>query len=171
MFSKKRTFLLKIVDPKVDNVLYKNHKTYHDGDSGLDLFIIDDITIEPGDTKVIDLGVKCQCISRNFCFWNLFKGKKYNYHSYYLMPRSSISKTPLMMKNSIGLIDSGYTGSLKAPFINLSSEPYTLKRGERYVQLVNSNLSSAHFKLVDELRDTTRGEGGLGSTININYYI
>jgi dUTP pyrophosphatase len=68
------------------------------------------------------------------------------------------------MKNSVGLIDKGYTGSIKAPLMNVSSEPFTIKRGERYVQLVNSDLSGVKFKLVKSLRKTSRGEGGFGST-------
>jgi dUTP pyrophosphatase len=80
------------------------------------------------------------------------------------MPRSSISKTPLLMRNSIGLIDSGYVGNIKAPLYNTSSEPFELKRGERYVQLVNSNLDAVSLQLVDKHRDTSRGQGGFGST-------
>jgi dUTP pyrophosphatase len=68
------------------------------------------------------------------------------------------------MCNSIGLIDKGYTGTLKCPFYNVSDESFVLQRGERYVQLVNSDLSNICFKLVDELRDTKRGDGGFGST-------
>jgi dUTP pyrophosphatase len=71
-----------------------------------------------------------------------------------------------MMKNSIGLIDKGYTGSLKVPLMNFSNKDFTIKRGDRYVQLVNSNLSGVNFKLVATLRETSRGEGGFGSTNN-----
>lgn len=159
-----KKFLLKLIHEKVDLELYENHGTYHDGDAGLDLFVLDDLTIGPGETELVDLGVKCQCVTYSKCPWKWVFGKKYNYHSYFLFPRSSISKTPLIMKNSIGLIDKGYTGSLKAPLMNTSNEPFTIKRGERYVQLVNSDLSGVKYKLVKTLRKTSRGEGGLGST-------
>jgi dUTP pyrophosphatase len=159
-----KKFLLQLVHEKVDLELYKNHSTYHDGDAGLDLFILDDLTIASGETVLVDLGVKCQSVSSSKCLWNLIRGKKYDYHSYFLLPRSSISKTPLIMKNSIGLIDKGYTGSIKAPLMNVSCDPFTIKRGERYVQLVNSDLSGVKFKLVKSLRKTTRGDGGFGST-------
>lgn len=160
----KKTFLLNIVHEKVDFELYNNHNTYHDGDAGLDLFILEDLTIEPGQTILVDLGVKVQCVNKTKCFWKMLKGEKYDYHSYLLFPRSSISKTPLIMKNSIGLIDKGYTGSIKAPLMNVSCESFTIKRGERYVQLVNSDLSGVNFKLVKSLRATSRGDGGFGST-------
>jgi len=159
-----KKFLLQLVNKKVDYELYGNHSTYHAGDAGLDLFILKDIIIGPGETVLVDLGVKCQCVTLSKCPWKWLLGQKYNYHSYFLFPRSSISKTPLIMKNSIGLIDKSYVGSLKAPFMNTSSEIFLLKRGERYVQLVNSDLSNVSFKLVSKLRNTSRGSGGFGST-------
>lgn len=159
----KKIFLLKAKSDDI-NEMYTNHSTYHAGDSGLDLFIVNDQTIEPYETVLVDLGIHCQCRSVNNCFWGWLKGKFYKYHSYILMPRSSIYKTPLLMRNSIGLIDAGYLGAIKAPFYNTSDKPFKLNKGDRYVQLVNSKLEPINFKLVSELRETSRGEGGFGST-------
>lgn len=161
MFSKK--FLIK-VDDNTNDFFYKNHSTFHEGDSGLDLFIINDVVIPPQETILVDLGIQCQNVSFNFCFWQWFKKGFYKYNSSLLFPRSSISKTPLILKNSVGLIDSGYLGNLKAPLFNTSSEPYLLTRGQRYVQLSNSDLSPIKFKLVTKHRNTSRGTGGFGST-------
>lgn len=158
-----KTFLIKVVEPQNDP-MYQNHSTYHEGDAGLDLFIIEDDVIPPGETKLVDLGIQCQAISFN---WNILDwplGKFYNYHSYWLVPRSSISKTPLMMKNSIGLIDKSYTGNIKVPLFNTSNEPYHIQRGQRFCQLVFGDLSAVSFRFVKEHRQTTRGEGGFGST-------
>jgi dUTP pyrophosphatase len=80
------------------------------------------------------------------------------------MPRSSISKTPLRLSNSIGLIDPGYRGEIIAAVDNIKSEPYTAKPRQRLFQLAAMNGSSIHFSLVDELSETTRGMGGFGST-------
>lgn len=157
-----KTFLLQVEDQNKE--LYENHGTYHEGDSGLDLFIVEDVIINPGETKLVDLGVKCQCRSFSYSPKDWFQGKFYKYWSFLLMPRSSISKTPLLMRNSIGLIDSGYLGNLKCPLYNTSNEPVQLKRGERYVQLVNCDLSEVKLKLVDTLRSTLRADGGFGST-------
>jgi len=158
-----RKFLLKIVgEENLD--LYESHTTYHKGDAGLDLFIVKDEVILPGQTLLVDMGVQCQNRSFDWCVWHWLFGNFYKYHSYFLMPRSSISKTPLMMKNSLGLIDAGYLGNLKVPFYNTSSEPFHIKRGQRYVQLVNGDLSSVSMELVQSHRDTTRGSGGFGST-------
>ena len=134
MFRKR--FLIQVVSP-LNKILYEYHNTYHKGDSGLDLFIIKEETIAPGETKLIDLGIRCQSKSL------------FNYHSYWMVPRSSVSKTPLLLRNSIGLIDAAYTGNLKAAFYNTSDKPFTLNRGERYVQLVNNDLSPALFEIVD----------------------
>jgi len=158
-----KKFLIKVDEP--ENLhLYKNHQTYHEGDAGLDLFILKDTAILPNSTKLIDLGVKCQCRSFSLNPFDWIRGKGHKYHSYFLFPRSSISKTPLILKNSIGLIDKGYLGTLKAAFHNTSTQTFVLKRGQRYVQLVNGDLQPAVFEVVDELRSTTRGEGGFGST-------
>jgi dUTP pyrophosphatase len=159
----KRTFEI-CISNESDKALYRAHSTFHSGDSGLDLFVMQDTTFMPGETKMIDLGVSCQSKSFNPCIKGWLRGKIYKYHSYLLMPRSSISKTPLVMRNSVGLIDAAYTGNLKTPLWNTSSEPFEIKRGERYMQLVNGDLSGISFTLVDELRGTSRGAGGFGST-------
>ena len=158
-----KQFLIKVVDTE-NTDLYKNHNSYHKGDAGLDLFIVKDQVIPPGETVLVDLGIQCQNRSFDFCIWHWFKQGFYKYHSYLLMPRSSISKTPLLMKNSIGLVDSGFLGNIKAPLYNTSSEPFILTRGQRYVQLVNANLDPVSFQLVDKHRNTSRGSGGFGST-------
>jgi dUTP pyrophosphatase len=141
--------------------LYERHKVFHKGDSGVDLFITEDTTIEPGETKLVNLGIHCQLQSTSwYCPW------KKNYHSYMMFPRSSIYKTPLRLANSIGLCDAGYVGELKAPLHNTGQMAFHLKKGERYVQLVAPGLQEATFTVVDSLRDTSRGQGGFGSTTN-----
>ena len=160
-----KEFLVKVVDE--NNVdLYKNHSSFHQGDSGLDLFTISDLVIGGGETVLVDLGIQCQNRSFNLCVWQRFTKGFYKYNSYILMPRSSIAKTPLMIRNSIGLIDAAYTGPIKAAFYNTSNEPFEIKRGERYVQLINSDLSSIYMKMTNVIRNTTRGSGGFGSTNN-----
>lgn len=161
MFAKK--FLINVLDDK-NKSFYQNHTTFHEGDSGLDLFCVDDILIPSGETKMVKLGIKCQSRKLSLCVWKWINGCFYNYYSYFLFPRSSISKTPLILKNSIGLIDAGYTGELMAAMYNTSSEPFLIKRGDRYVQLVNPNLEGVGFELTEDVRTTTRGSGGFGST-------
>jgi len=156
-----------LIKPQNDNVkeLYQNHSTYHKGDSGLDLFIIEDEVIPAGKTNIVDLGICCQLIKQTDYspIFQKYMGEKY--FSYNMYPRSSISKTPLRLANSVGLCDAAYTGPLKAALHNTDlKNDFTIKKGERYVQLAYPNLEEVSFELVDELRDTTRGSGGFGST-------
>ncbi len=83
---------------------------------------------------------------------------------YLMMPRSSIAKTPLRLSNSIGLIDGGYRGELIAFCDNISDEPYTVEAGQRLFQVVAMDGSPLELELVSELSETTRGDGGFGST-------
>ena len=134
---------------KSAKILYENHGHFHIGDAGLDLYIIEDISFNPGETKLIKLGISCECIS----------GK-----AYFLFPRSSISKTPLRLSNSVGLIDGGYRGEIMASCDNIKNFKFTARKGERLFQLVAPDCSPISYKLVDSLSDTDRGTGGFGST-------
>ena len=128
---------------------YSNHNHFHDGDAGLDLYVLEDQTFKPGETGKIKLGISCENID----------GK-----GYFLFPRSSISKTPLRMANSIGLIDGGYRGEIMAVCDNIKDYEFSISKGDRLFQLVSADLSSIEFKIVENLSDSTRGEGGFGST-------
>ena len=134
---------------------YTNHSTYHEGDSGLDLFFNEDITLESKETKIISLGIRCEAFPT--------KEKEHNI-SYYLYPRSSISKTPLRMANSVGIIDAGYRGLICAAVDNTSDEPYTIRGGQRLFQICSPTLSPISFQLSNRLSDSSRGEDGFGST-------
>ena len=128
---------------------YHNHGHFHNGDAGLDLYVLEDIHFEPGETKAIKLGISCE---------------PEDGIAYYLFPRSSISKTPLRMANSIGLIDGGYRGEIMAVCDHIKSEAYTAEKGQRLFQLVATDSSPIQYELVEELEMTTRGTGGFGST-------
>ena len=128
---------------------YQNHGHFHDGDAGLDLFIINEQTIEPGETTLIHLQIACESSDGR---------------PYLLMPRSSIAKTPLRLCNSIGLIDGGYRGEIMAVVDNIKTEAFTVEPGQRLFHLVGMDGSPIHFQMVDALSETTRGEGGFGST-------
>ena len=129
--------------------LYDNHGHFHDGDAGLDLYVINEQTIDPDETSLIHLQIACETSDGR---------------PYLLMPRSSIAKTPLRLCNSIGLIDGGYRGEIMAVVDNIKKQPYTIKPGQRLFQLVAMDGSPIHFTLVDKLTESTRGEGGFGST-------
>ena len=129
--------------------MYLNHGHFHDGDAGIDLFIVEKQTIKSGETSLIHLGIACENIEQK---------------PYLLMPRSSISKTPLRLCNSIGLIDAGYRGEIMAAVDNIKDVSYTVDVGDRLFQLVAMDGSSISLSLVGELSSSDRGEGGFGST-------
>ena len=129
--------------------LYENHSYFHTGDAGLDLFVVENQIIPAKSTKPIPLQIACENLDNK---------------AYYLFPRSSISKTPLRLANSIGLIDAGYRGELIGMVDNIYDKDFQVKRGERYFQLVAVDSSPVEFELVDELSVSSRGEGGFGST-------
>ena len=87
---------------------------------------------------------------------------------FYMYPRSSISKTPLTLSNSVGVIDSGYRGNLIAAFRYLSNSctPYTVDKYNRLIQICHPSLCKIFVILVnkEELTTTERGTDGFGST-------
>lgn len=158
-------FLLVPTDKSVRE-LYENHGTYHEGDSGLDLFVVKDQAIPARSTCLVDLGVACQLKHIDDREDDREHGYG-TYHSYNMYARSSIAKTPLILANGVGLIDSGYLGNLKAAFYNTGEVDYAVKRGERYVQLARADLGEISFELRRSFGDrssSSRGAGGLGST-------
>ena len=129
--------------------MYEKHGQFHDGDAGLDLFVVEEQTVEAGKTALINLGISCETAEKR---------------PYFLMPRSSISKTPIRLCNSIGLIDAGYRGEIIAAVDNIKHEDFTINSGQRLFQIVAMDGSPLSFELVDELSATGRGSGGFGST-------
>ena len=89
-----------------------------------------------------------------------------------LLPRSSLSATPLRLSNSIGLIDMGYRGEVlaKVDCVNDRFEDYEIQQGKRLFQIVQYNwLPWKNIVLVERLEDLPqapddRGAGGFGST-------
>ena len=80
-------------------------------DSGFDLLVPDDtIFNEAFKSQMIDLNIICEMKE-----YNLYNSS-YDNCAFYVFPRSSISKTPLLLANHTGIIDSGYRGNIKAAF-------------------------------------------------------
>ena len=152
---------------------YKSRQNYSE-DSGVDLYVPDDILIKPRDTCFIDHKIKCRLVDDYF--------KTY---PFYLYPRSSISKTPLIMANSVGIIDKNYRGNIigavkyivndgeiysiinyEADSVSIRLPKYNVTEGTRLFQICAPDLSPLQVRLVDSLDETNRGTGGFGSTGN-----
>jgi dUTP pyrophosphatase len=158
-------------------VLYRNHENtyqnlvkkdnYH-GDSGIDIYMPNEVIIPAHSQVKVRLGLHAAV--RKKTKMNFPGSGDYcvmESASFFLLPRSSISKTPLRLSNSIGLIDSGYRGELLVYLDNISDEDYCIKQGDRLFQLVNANLSPFSQIIENETEpedETERGAGGHGSS-------
>jgi len=80
-------------------------------------------------------------------------------------PRSGLAlKNGLTVLNTPGTIDADYRGEIRVILINLSSEDFCIRNGERIAQMVIAKHETAVWEQVDELEDSERGAGGFGST-------
>ena len=134
--------------------------------SGFDLFV--------PDQTIFNRGSQNQMISHQVKAEMYFIDTRANTvepSAYMMYPRSSISKTELMLSNHTGIIDSGYRGFLIGAFRWLKPEnaghsQYTIDRYTRLLQICLPTLHPIFVVMVDEneLTNTARGAGGFGST-------
>ena len=82
-----------------------------------------------------------------------------------IRPRSGLAfKNGLTVLNSPGTIDADYRGEIKVILVNLSKDDFTINDGERVAQMVIAKHEQAEWEPVQVLEESTRGEGGFGST-------
>jgi len=82
-----------------------------------------------------------------------------------IRPRSGLAwKNGITVLNTPGTIDADYRGEIKVILVNLSQEKFTVTRGMRIAQMVIAPVTQATFGPVEILPETSRGEGGFGST-------
>jgi dUTP pyrophosphatase len=139
-------------NPKVKE-FYNNFTSHHDGDSGIDLYNFKDIPVNFLQVGTVDFEIRCEMLDM----------ETNEYMSYYLVPRSSISKTPFQLANSVGIIDAGYRGNLMAKVRCFDENGAVMKQGSQF-QIVAPDLKPIHVNMVESLSDTTRNDGGFGST-------
>ena len=142
-------------------------------DSGFDLPAQCKVLCPPHTTTRIKLGVRAT-LSSVIMYQNTVTGVWEGFHKgarrkpYWLAPRSSLSKTPLILHNSIGVIDSGYNGELQAAVYNTSDKPYQVEQLDRLVQIVAGDLTPFHEIRIRGMGErpgkTARGDGAYGST-------
>ena len=137
-------------------------------DAGFDLFVPDDVILKSDklNANTIDFNIKCKME----CYYGNCFPHEVIALSYYLYPRSSISKTPLRMSNSVGIIDSGYRGNIMAKVDYISSsdekETYYIEKNTRLFQICTPDLKPFYVDYTHTPFDevTSRGSGGFGST-------
>lgn len=80
-------------------------------------------------------------------------------------PRSGLAaKKGITVLNSPGTVDADYRGEIGVILVNLSHEDFVIENGERIAQLIIAKHERAEWISVEELSETSRGEGGFGST-------
>jgi dUTP pyrophosphatase len=86
-------------------------------------------------------------------------------HEGQVRPRSGLAlKHGVTVLNSPGTIDADYRGEVQVILINLGTEPFTVRRGERIAQFVAAPVTRARLAVVESVGETARGAGGFGST-------
>ena len=168
--------LLKLwVDPTIPGLhdIYQHHVEQHNAkildtshpDSGFDVFVPSNITLSPGmhPSQMINLAIKAE-------MFLLFSDNQEMYvepTAFHLLPRSSLSKVPILQSNHVGLIDMGYRGDIMVPVRNLVNEIQSIESFTRLFQLEHPSACPILVECIDEVEDftmTKRGAGGFGST-------
>lgn len=82
-----------------------------------------------------------------------------------IRPRSGLAlKNGISIVNTPGTIDEDYRGDIGVTLINLSTEPFVIKKGDKIAQMIFQKVQKFKLNVIDKLSDTIRGEGGFGST-------
>lgn len=82
-----------------------------------------------------------------------------------IRPRSGLAvKYGVTVLNTPGTIDADYRGEIKVVLINHGKAPFTIERGMRIAQMVVERHEHVEWKVMENLDETERGEGGFGST-------
>ncbi len=121
-----------------------------DGAAGLDVRAADSCTLEPGQHKAIGTGLQMA----------VPPGAEIQ-----VRPRSGLAfRHAVTVLNAPGTIDADYRGEVKVLLINHGPTPFVVERGMRIAQLVVATVAPVTVSEVSDLDETTRGEGGFGST-------
>lgn len=143
---------IKILDPRVgDSIELPSYAT--PGSAGLDLRVCIDepLQIAPLETVLLPTGLAIYIANPELAA--------------VILPRSGLGhKHGIVLGNLVGLIDSDYQGELKISCWNRNSEHFTINPGDRIAQLVFLPVVRAAFSVVESFTETSRGQGGFGSS-------
>ena len=119
----------------------------HAGDAGMDLFSSLDLILAPGEVRAVPTGIQMAIAPG---------------HVGLVWDKSGISLKGV--HRLAGVVDAGYRGEVKVVMINLGPEPYEIKAGMKIAQMLIQPVAEAAVEEAADLDDTSRGEGGFGST-------
>ena len=143
---------IKIIDERINEP--ENFPKYQTpGAAGIDLraCISEPYILYPNDTKLIGAGFAINIDNPNYAAM--------------ILPRSGLGhKNGIVLGNLVGLIDSDYQWELKVSLWNRSNDPFLINPMDRIAQLVFVPVKQFEFDVVKEFEESSRGEGGFGST-------
>ena len=125
-------------------------KFAHEGDAGMDLFSIENLTINPGERALVKTGIAMELPP---------------YTEAQIRPRSGLAlKHGITVLNTPGTVDCGYRGEIAVILINLGNEAFNIEPGMKIAQMVIKPVLRVEIEEVSEIDETERGIGGFGST-------
>ncbi len=119
----------------------------HPGDAGLDLFSVVDRDLAPGEVFAVPTGVRIAVPPG---------------HVGLIWDKSGISLQGV--HRLAGVVDAGYRGEVRVVMINLGAAPFPIRKGMKIAQLLVQPVAAVEVVEAGSLDDTSRGEGGFGST-------
>jgi dUTP pyrophosphatase len=119
----------------------------HPGDAGLDLFSVVDRMLAPGEVFAVPTGIQVAVPAG---------------HAGLVWDKSGISLKSV--HRLAGVVDSGYRGEVQVVMINLGAAPFAVRKGMKIAQMLVQPVAAVEVVESDSLDDTSRGQGGFGST-------
>tara|TARA_Y100000310_G_C20701203_1_gene830053 strand:+ start:1458 stop:1889 length:432 start_codon:yes stop_codon:yes gene_type:complete len=128
----------------------KMPKVEHEGDAGFDLYANETASLKPMERKLIPTGI-------SIAFDKGYEAQ--------VRPKSGLAiNHGITLLNTPGTIDAGYRGEVKVIMANLSDTEYLIEKGKKIAQVVFNKIEEPELIEVKELDESSRGEGGFGST-------
>jgi dUTP pyrophosphatase len=119
----------------------------HPGDAGLDLFSVVDRELQPGEVFAVPTGIQVAIPAG---------------HVGLVWDKSGISLKGV--HRLAGVVDAGYRGEVQVVMINLGESPFVIRKGMKIAQMLVQPVVTVNVVEAETLDDTSRGEGGFGST-------
>lgn len=145
-----RSIELKILDPKIGKSI-PLPQIATEGSAGMDMraCIDTELKVSPGDTVLVPTGIAMHIADNNLAA--------------VLLPRSGLGhKHGLVLGNLTGLIDSDYQGQIFISCWNRGEKAYKINPGDRIAQMVFIPVEQVKFEVVNDFKESDRGEGGFG---------
>jgi len=119
----------------------------HKGDAGMDLFSSSECVLQKGEVYAVPTGIKVE-IPMGYVglIWD----------------KSGVSLKSV--HRLAGVVDAGYRGEIKVVMVNLGQDPFVIDKGMKIAQFLIQPIVEAEVVEVEDLEDSSRGEGGFGST-------